>query len=241
MRLLTGLLALMLVPVAAFPQAPAPAPRPTQLTFDLGFVNASGNSNVTSFNVGEKFSWRLERITLGQTGKVLYGKTDGSTTAESYDAGVRGDYPLGKTIGVFVIGTFQRDPFAGIAERWGGGPGVAVGLVQAPHDTLSVEGALTAQRERNISNVRASYGATRTAASFKHLFATATAFTQTLEWIANLETSDDQRVNSETALTAPLSKQIALKVSYVIRFDNLPEPGFVKTDRLLTTGAQIAF
>ena len=241
MRALTGLLALILVPVTAFSQAPAPAPRTTQLTFDLGFVNASGNSSLTSFNVGEKFSWRLDRLTLGQTGKVLYGKTNGSTTAESYDAGVRGDYPLGKTISVLAIGTFQRDPFAGIAERWGGGPGIAAGLVRAVHDTLSVETALTAQRERNTSNVRQSYGATRTAASFKHLFATSTAFTQTIAWIANLETSEDQRVNSETALTAPLSKQIALKVSYLIRFDNLPEPGFVKTDRLLTTGAQIAF
>jgi putative salt-induced outer membrane protein YdiY len=38
-----------------------------------------------------------------------------------------------------------------------------------------------------------------------------------------------------------LSTNIALKVSYVIRFDNLPEPGFKKTDRLLTSGVQVTF
>lgn len=237
-----GLLALI-APVVALAQAPAPAPRPrpTQLTLDLGFVDASGNSNVTSFNLGEKFSWKLDRLTLGQTAKALYGEAEGKTTAEAYDAGVRGDYPLGKTLGVFVLGTFQRNPFAGIAERWAGGPGISVGLVKSPRDTLSLETALTAQRERSTANVRESFGATRTAAAFKHLFATSTAFTQTIEWTANLKTSEDQRVTSETALTAPLSKQIALRVSYLIRFDNLPEPGFVKTDRLLTTGAQISF
>jgi hypothetical protein len=42
-------------------------------------------------------------------------------------------------------------------------------------------------------------------------------------------------------LTAPLSRPIALRVSYLIRFDNLPEPGFETTDRILTTGVQIAF
>ena len=32
---------------------------------------------------------------------------------------------------------------------------------------------------------------------------------------------------------------LALKVSYAIRFDNLPEPGFETTDRLLTTALQL--
>ncbi|HWC74077.1 MAG TPA: DUF481 domain-containing protein [Gemmatimonadales bacterium] len=243
MRSFFGLLALMLPPVAVLSQQPAPAPAPpaTQLTLDLGFVDASGNSNVTSFNLGEQFTWRLDRLTLGQTAKALYGEAEKKTTAEAYDAGVRGDYSLSKTISAFALVTFQRNPFAGIAERWGYGPGIAVALVRSARDTLSLEGAFTGQSERNTANVRQSFGATRTAASFKHLFTTAVAFTQTLVWIANLKTSDDQRVTSETALTAPLSKQIALRVSYLIRFDNLPEPGFVKTDRLLTTGAQISF
>jgi putative salt-induced outer membrane protein YdiY len=48
-------------------------------------------------------------------------------------------------------------------------------------------------------------------------------------------------VYSESALTAPISKQIALKASYVIRFDNRPEPGFQDTDRTFTTGLQIVF
>jgi putative salt-induced outer membrane protein len=241
MRPLLGILALILAPVALLSQEPAPAPHPVQLTLDLGFVDASGNSNVTSFNLGEKLSWKLDRLTLGQSVKALYGEAEGKTTAEAYDAGVRADYPLGKTLSLFALGTFQRNPFAGIAERWAAGPGIGIGLVRTARDTLSLEGTFMAQRERSIANVRQSFGATRTAAAFKHLFATSTAFTQTLEWIANLETMDDQRVLSETALTAPLSKQIALRVAYLIRFDNLPEPGFVTTDRLLTTGAQISF
>jgi len=80
-----------------------------------------------------------------------------------------------------------------------------------------------------------------TAASFKHRIGATAFWTETLEWVANLKTSGDQRVNSEAALTAPLSRQVALRLSYVMRFDNQPEPGFKKTDRILTTGVQIAF
>lgn len=213
-----------------------------QLTVDLGFVSATGNANFISLNVGDKLTYKLgSRFSLGEHAKVLYGKTEGKTTTESYDAGVRGDYSLKQRIGVYALVQYQRDPFAGLSSRWLGGPGVSVGLVQAPKDTLSVESGITSQRERNTAGVELSFGAVRTAVSYEHLFAEKSSFTQTFEWVANLKTSDDQRVNSETALTAPLSSQIGLRLSYVIRFDNQPQPGFKKTDRILTTGVQISF
>lgn len=242
MHALAAIVAVVLVsPIVALAQDPPPAPRRTQLTLDIGFVDAAGNSDVTSFNLGEKLTWRPGRVVLSQTARALYGATDGTTTTESYDAGARAEYPLTGTIGAFALLTYQRDPFAGVAMRLGGGPGVSIGLVRSARDTLSVETALTTQKERSTADVEQSFAATRTAAVFKHLFTTTTLLTQTLEWTANLETSDDQRLNSETAVTAPLSRQIAVRVSYLIRHDNLPEPGFEKTDRILTTGVQIAF
>jgi putative salt-induced outer membrane protein len=212
-----------------------------QLTLDIGFVNSSGNADFTSLNLGEKLSGKTGRVILTQNAKALYGRTDGVTTTESYDAGGRAQYALTSRIGAYALIAFQRDPFAGVASRWSGGPGVAVGLVQTARDTLAVESGVTEQRERNMADVSTSFAAARSAASLKHLFAGKSFFTETVEWIANLKTSDDQRINSETALTAPLSRQIGLRVSYLIRFDNQPEPGFKKTDRILTTGVQVAF
>jgi putative salt-induced outer membrane protein YdiY len=241
MRILRAFVVVVLAsPIVAMAQDPPPGPRRTQLTLDFGFVNAAGNSDVTSLNLGEKLTWRPGRVVLSQTAKALYGETEGTTTTESYEAGARAEYPVSSRIGAFALVVYQRDPFAGVAMRLGGGPGVSIGLLRSARDTLSVETALTMQKERSTADVEQSFGATRTAAIFKHMF-TATAFvTQTLEWTANLETMDDQRLNSETALTAPLSRQIALRVAYLIRHDNLPEPGFEKTDRILTTGVQIS-
>jgi putative salt-induced outer membrane protein YdiY len=48
-------------------------------------------------------------------------------------------------------------------------------------------------------------------------------------------------MNAEASLVAPLSRHLALKLGYVLRFDNLPEPGVEKTDRFLTSGLQITF
>ena len=213
----------------------------TTLTLDFGLVNATGNSEFTSMNVGEKVTWARGRWGLSQTGKVLFGETDNVTTTESYDFNVRGDRGLSARIGVFVFVAYYRDPFAGLASRWSGGPGVAAGLVRAARDTLNLEGALTEQSERTTTAIDRSFAATRTAAAYKHAFKSNASFTQTLEWLANLETSEDYRLNSETAVVAPLSTKIGLRLSYVIRFDNQPELTFKKTDRILTTGVQIAF
>ena len=213
----------------------------TQLTLDFGLVNATGNSKLTNINLGEKLSRRFGGWLFKQTALVLYGETNGKRSAESYDVVARGGYQLTSRIGTFVLGEYQRDPFAGLASRWGGGPGLTVGLVQSKSDTLGVESAITEQNERSVAGVDQSFAATRSAANFKHLFAGKAFLTEALEWIANLKTSDDQRINSETALVAPFSKQVAMRVSYLIRFRNLPEPGFQKTDRILTTGVQVAF
>ena len=212
-----------------------------QVTVDLGFVSASGNANFTSLNVGEKLTHKLGRIALSENAKILYGRTNGATTTESYDLGARAQYPLTTRVGIYALVGFQRDPFAGLASRWLGGPGVAVGLVQTARDTLAIESGVTSTRERSTAAVTRSFGAARSAASFKHLFAAKSSLSELVEWVANLKTSDDQRINSETALTAPLSRQVGLRVSYLVRFDNQPEPGFKKTDRILTTGVQIAF
>ena len=47
-------------------------------------------------------------------------------------------------------------------------------------------------------------------------------------------------MNAEAALVAPFSRHLSLKLGYVVRFDNFPEPK-VKTDRFLTSGLQVNF
>ena len=62
-----------------------------------------------------------------------------------------------------------------------------------------------------------------------------------LEYLANLNTTEDYRINFEGNLVAPISKHIGLKVGYVVKFDNLPEPGVKSTDRFATAGLQVTY
>ncbi len=221
-------------------QAPAPPP-PVQLTLDLGFVNSSGNSDVTTFNLGQRLAYTTGVWVFVETAKALYGETDGSATAEAYEATLRGDYVFKERVSAFGLLTYNRNPFAGLASRYSEGVGVAWRAIRAPRDSLRLETLLSMNQERSMADVETSFGAFRAALGYKHMFGAAAFLTQILESIVSLEDSEDLRVNSETALTAPISRQIALKASYIVRYDRQPEPGFEDTDRIFTTGVQIVF
>jgi len=216
-------------------------PDPVRLTVDLGFVSTSGNTAVTTFNMGEKLTYSTGRWLFGQAAAAIYGETDGSSTAEQYDAALRAEYSLGPHFLAFAGATWYRNTFAGITSRFVEGVGLGWRTIQAARDTLRLDAAITSNQETNLALVQSTFAASRASLAYKHLFGASTAFTQALEWVSNLEDTDDQRLLSETALTAPISKQIALKATYTIRFDNQPEPGFKDTDRVFTTGLQIVF
>ena len=216
-------------------------PDPVRLTVDLGFVSTSGNTEVTTFNMGEKLTYTTGRWMFGQAAAAIYGESDGSSTAEQYDAALRAEYSLGPHFLAFAGATWYRNTFAGITSRFVEGVGLGWRTIQAARDTLRLDAAITSNQETNLALVQSTFAASRASLAYKHLFGASTAFTQAVEWVTNLEDTDDQRLFSETALTAPISKQIALKATYTIRFDNQPEPGFQDTDRVFTTGLQIVF
>src|SRR5512146_539602 len=114
-------------------------------------------------------------------------------------------------------------------------------LLVRPRDLLDAEAGVGVVQQRSTARVDQSFGVGRAALSYKHSFTETALLQELLELLSNLKDSKDQLLNSETSLTAPLSKRIALKAAYLIRYDNLPEPGFKKSDRVFTTGIQILF
>lgn len=234
-----AILALAL-PLLAAPFSPLAAQdKPTTFTTDLGFVNAAGNTSVTSFNLGEvlthvRGAWKLE-----QRFAALYGRTDGEKSAEQFRAGLRGDYAVSERVGFYGLAGWDRNEFAGISRRFEEGAGLAVKAVAEARTTLDVEAGLGATQQRSTAGLSTSFLSGRAAARLKQMLAETAYLQQAVEFLPNFEEGDDYRILSETSLVAPLSAAIALKASYVIRFDNLPEPGFKKTDRVLTTGVQV--
>jgi putative salt-induced outer membrane protein YdiY len=214
---------------------------PTRLTVDLGFVNTAGNSDVTTLNVGEKLEHAIERLTLTQSFSVVYARTDGITNTSQWRAGVRADYQLAGPLAAFALGAFERNTFAGIERRFEEAVGLAARLLTAQGNTLTGELGASLNQQTPVGGTVESFMAGRAALMYRRNLS-ATAYT-TLdgEFLPNLETTDDYRINAAAALVAPISTRLATKLGYAVRYDNVPEAGFATTDRIFTAGLQVTF
>ena len=217
-------------------------------TGDVGFVNTAGNTHLTTLNVGDKLTVNAGKALLTQTFALVYGKSDGEQNANSQIVRGRADYPLTASLGMYAFVGYERNRFAGIDHRTDEGVGLALAAWKSEANQLDLEAGVGLVQEHLLPDpdvdltVSDNFVAGRAAAKYKHSFSKATYFQQTLEFLPNLETSSDYRLNSESALVAPLSSHFGLKAAYLIKYNHAPpSPALEKTDRMLTTGLQVSW
>jgi putative salt-induced outer membrane protein len=241
-----------LIVVAGTSAAQEPKTKNTKVSADFGFVSAAGNTSVTTFNLGDKFETKTadKRVIVTQMFGMVRSRADGVTNAENFRAQLRLDYGVGGRAYLFGLTGWDRNVLGGLTRRFEETVGLALKVVTRPRDELGIEVGLSKFQQDNLDGPDDNYTAGRAAGSYKHMFGKASFLTQVLELIPNFDNSTDFRLNSETALVAPISANVGLKLGYVVRFDN--EPGlkappnptgerFKKTDRFLTAGVSISY
>jgi putative salt-induced outer membrane protein len=224
---------LLVVPSLAHAQD---KPKPRELTADVGYVSTSGNTDIGAFNVGEKLVMRGGCWEHKQAFGSVYAAQDGEQTSNLLFANWRSDWRFNPILALFGYVGFDRNEFAGISRRFEESVGLAAKLLTRERDQWTAELGLGVTQQKGTDSSNVTFTSPRSATDNKHRFSKTAYFQQGVEFLPNLETSSDYRINSESALVAPISAHIAMKVAYVARFDNLPEAGRAKEDRVLTSG-----
>lgn len=214
---------------------------PVRFTGDAGFVSSAGNTSVQTLNLGDKVVARLDAITFTQQFSRVNGRSKGATIASSWHGMLRTDVAVEHQVSVYAAVTYERNTFAGLASRVGTVTGLSAEVIKTKTDRLVVEGgvSITDQRGVTISPQDAGFLGGRAATVFFHQIGPRASIAQSIELLPNFREGGDLRINTETALLAPFTHNAAVKLSYVIHYDGLPEPGYFSTDRLFTSGLQV--
>lgn len=213
-----------------------------KFTGDAGFVNTSGNTEVTTINVGNTLEFAAKGWGVTQTFALIYGRLDGETNTSLWRAGLRGDRALFDGVGLFVRTEYDRNTFAGIRSRVNQSVGLSAQLIDTDRTKLRSELGAGYVWQRGVAPAPdRDFSAGRASLAFDRFLSEKSRISQTVEFLPNFKEGDDLRINTETSLVAPITSGIAMKASYAIRYDGLPEPGFRKTDRIFTTGVQVTF
>ncbi|MGH7583980.1 MAG: DUF481 domain-containing protein [Gemmatimonadales bacterium] len=218
-------------------------------TGDAGVVSTSGNTRLTTINVGDKLVGHWDGWTVSQVFSVTYGRNDTATTASLWHGALRADrsfappdHSLAARSAVFLLTQYDRNTFAGFRRRISPAVGLALVAFSDSANTLSFEaGAGYTWQTSVAADTNRNYWSGRAAAGYHRRIGRHGGFDQHVEVIPDFLVAQDVRINSETSLTAPITGGIAMKAAYLIHFDGLPEPGYRRTDRILTTGIQVSF
>jgi putative salt-induced outer membrane protein YdiY len=218
-------------------------PAVIKFTGDIGYVATSGNSSVETLNLGDRLSMQVDDVTLTQTFTLVYGESKGKSVTSLYRGSMRAEKGLRTSVvSAFMLMNFERNTFSGLASRWSGAAGLSAQVMRDPRNRLVFEGGLSLTRQRSTSSSGRDldFLGGRAASTFTHQFSPKAALSQSLEVLPNFRDNDDLRINTESTVTAPITSRVAVKLSYVIRYDGLPEEGFETTDRLFTSGIQVS-
>jgi len=240
-RFALPLLCLAAIQPAAARTPPAAPPPLLHTQIDLGFVNTAGNSSVRTLNAAEQFVVQPVPWKFTQTFTIVNGYSGGVETANNLKAGVRADYAVGPRLKLYGFLTYYRDRFAGVARRFEEAGGLAYGVLTGPTHLLDVEAGAGRTQQAGTSGPVQQYWISRLALLYRVNFTTLAYAEQKVELLSDLEDLPNELLNTESALVAPLSQHVALKLGYTARFANRPQPTFQETDTVLSAGLQLQF
>lgn len=233
----------LLVPPVAAQDSTTARRRPWDFKVDAGLVNTEGNTSVTTVNTNQDFSWAERRWRVEQDFRYLYSYAEGQTTAQSVGAAVRGDYALRQWIRAYVGVTFERNPFADVGSRFEEGAGFLYTMVRTRRDSLTGETGLSIAQQRNRDGTQQfDFASVRLAATWVHVFSSNATFRQ-LGVLLPAFHDDGLRFTSETSLTVPITKVLAIRAAYRVQQLNVNRltGTDARVDRYLTTNLQVKF
>ena len=226
------------IAVTSLGAQPAPtAPKTFEGSASLGFSQTSGNANATTTNVTNKLKYSMKGWAIVQDLVFFYGEADRKVNANFWNGGFRGERRLMPRFGMFVATRFDRNALQGISSRFEEGIGVDLTLIESPNNKLSVSlgGSMFQQTltPGSTSTFKRNFPAARIGADYKHKFSDLAFFQQMAEYLPSLSDTSSYLLNSESALVAPLIKNLGVKVGYVVRYNS--EPPMRAAVRLKTT------
>lgn len=202
---------------------------------EAGYVQTTGNSESGTAHVNSEYKYSWEKAGFSLKGEHISSSQDDTQSAESYKTQEKIDLKIHKGFYAYEGFSWEKDRFAGIDHRYTSMLGLGYAVIQTKRNNLSFELGGDYIWEKYVTDTDDDFGSARGFLKYIFSFTETSQFSQEGEALYNLEDSDDIRMSSITALSASISTNLAMKISYTIKYDRQPVKGFKKIDTILSS------
>lgn len=251
---LRRLVPVLLLPTLAAAQSSSPPPakprKNYEFTSSFGFSQTRGNAEAVTTNISNKFRYNLVGWNVQQDLAFFYGKANGKINTNFWNGGLRGERTLAQRVGMFVAARYDRNQVQGINNRFQQGVGFNLLAIDSKRQrlTLSLGGSLFQQElaQGAVAKLPRAFPAARAAVDYRRRLTELAYVQQNAEYLPAVgETTSSYFLNTESAIVAPLSKSVGLKVGYVIRYNSDPpvrnQIQLQTTDTFFSSGLTLTF
>ncbi|MEN8135811.1 MAG: DUF481 domain-containing protein [Thermodesulfobacteriota bacterium] len=208
---------------------------------ELSYVETGGNTDTSTLSFKNELKVKLsDKLSSSWKLGSMSSTSDGTRNAESYYTELRGDYLFTERFYTYLNAGWAKDTFAGLDSRIYTGPGVGFKVLPGPKHFLSAEAGLNYVSEEYSNNKEEDFISGRVFGKYEFAFNDTNKFSQSLEYLHNFDESEDYNIISETAITSALNTNYSLKVSYTVKYDNLPVPATLDDTDTILAAALVA-
>lgn len=189
-------------------------------TAELGGTMTTGNTETSTLVAKIDATHNLNEWVNNYYADVLYSKDDKEKTASRWKIGAKGDYVLDETSSIFVLGEHEQDEFSTYDSVTSIAAGYSKNLFKS--DTATFDADLgPGMKFFDVKDGESEKtGILHVGLSYENALSETSKFSQI--FVSDIAFEDEKSTlsRSETAITANIMGELAMKLGFIVRHDN---------------------
>jgi putative salt-induced outer membrane protein len=235
---LAAIIALLIIAapvIAAEQEAPA---SPWAGKARLGYLATSGNTDNSNLNTAFEIGYSAGSWVHAFDAAAIFATEDSATTAEAYAVGWKSERALSEVNFLYGRLDWRKDRFSGYDQQFAQTVGYGRHLIDTERHSLNGEIGFGARQSDLADGTEESETILTGGLYYKWILSETATFTQDL---AVESGSTNTYMESKTALSARLVRNLALVASYTIKSNSEVPVGTEKTDTFTALSLEYAF
>jgi len=201
-------------------QALSEEARPWQVTAELGGTMTTGNTETSTLKAKLDMKHEIAQWKNEYFADVLYSEDGDNKTASRWKIGAKGGYILDETSSIFILGEHEQDEFSDYDSVSSFASGYSKRLLKSETALLDVDIGPGYKYFDLMNGASEKTGILHLGLSYENALSQTSKFTQVL--VSDFAFKDEISTlsRSETAITANIMGELAMKLGLTIRHDN---------------------
>ncbi|HNP35189.1 MAG TPA: DUF481 domain-containing protein [Woeseiaceae bacterium] len=204
----------------------------------LGYLGTSGNTENSSLNAAFGVGYEIGSWTHAFNAMAINASEDETTTSEAYEVGWKSELSLSEFNFLFARLNWRKDRFSSYESQFSQTAGYGRRLINSERQMLDLEIGAGARQSDLIDGTSEDEFIVRGGLNYEWKFSDNAKFRQ----VVNVEAGDTNTyMESITALSAKLIRDLSLVASYTIKHNTDVLPLTEKTDTYTALSLEYAF